>query len=97
VLIFVPNVLLGLFRMAPTEEVWIRVIGMLVLVLGYFSFMAARTGNEPLMRWSVHARSSVIFFFVAFVLLGLAEPTLIVFGVVDLSAAVWTWRALAKG
>jgi len=93
-LLFVPNLLLGLFRMPPTSEVWIRVVGMLVLILGYFSFMSARTGNEAFMRWSVVARSSVIFFFLAFVLLGLAQPTLILFGVVDLAAAIWTWRAL---
>jgi hypothetical protein len=95
-LLFVPNALLGVFGMAPTNEVWIRVIGMLVLILGYFSFMSARTGNEAFMRWSAHARSSVILFFIAFVLLGLAEPTLILFGVVDLAAAIWTFSALRK-
>jgi len=36
----------------------------------------------------------VILFFSAFVFFGLARPVLILFGVVDLLAAIWTWLAL---
>lgn len=95
-LLFVPNLLLGLFGIPETHEVWIRLIGMFVLLLAYFSFMSARTDNKEYMLWSVHARASVILFFTAFVLTGLAVPTLLLFGVVDLAAAAWTWRALAR-
>jgi hypothetical protein len=42
----------------------------------------------------VYGRALVIVFFVAFVVLGLAEPLLIGFGLVDLAAAIWTALAL---
>jgi hypothetical protein len=36
VLVLGPNALLRAFRMAPTGEVWIRVVAMLVLVLAFY-------------------------------------------------------------
>jgi hypothetical protein len=45
-------------------------------------------------QWMVYARSSVILFFDAFVLLGFADPPLILFGVVDLLGDIWTGLAL---
>ena len=94
VLIFVPNLLLRSFGFAETTEIWIRVIGVLVIILGFYYFLAARVELTDLFRWSVPARGSVIFFFAAFVVLGLAPPVLLIFGVVDLAAAIWTALAL---
>jgi hypothetical protein len=36
----------------------------------------------------------VLLFFIAFVVAGLAPPTLILFGVIDLAGAIWTALAL---
>lgn len=47
-----------------------------------------------LFRWPVPARASVMIFFAGFVVLGFAEPMLILFGVVDLLGAAWTGLAL---
>lgn len=44
--------------------------------------------------WSVKARASVILFFIAFVALGFAPWMLLLFGLVDLVAALWTRAAL---
>ena len=41
VLIAVPNVLLGAFGLALTTEVWVRVVGMLVLCLAFYYIQAA--------------------------------------------------------
>jgi hypothetical protein len=46
------------------------------------------------LKLTVYTRSSLIVFFAAFVLLGLASPPLILFGVVDLLGAIWTGLAL---
>ena len=35
-LVFLPNALLGLVDIPPTNEVWIRLAGMLLLILGFF-------------------------------------------------------------
>ena len=94
ILVAFPNVLLSLFRLPETNEVWIRVVGMLVLVLGYFYSIAAQNELTSFLRASVIGRFSVLVFFVAFVLLGFAPPTLVLFGVIDAVAAIWTGLAL---
>jgi hypothetical protein len=93
-LVAIPNVMLGMFGLPTTSEVWIRVVGVLVLCLAFYYIQAARHGLVPMLRWTVYARSSVILFFGAFVLLGFAAAPLVMFGAVDLAAALWTYWAL---
>ena len=90
----IPNTPLALFGIPTTSEPWIRVVGMLLLILAYYYIQAARSEMLRLFRWAVHARALVIVCFAVFVVLDLAEPMLIVFGVVDLLAAAWTYLAL---
>ena len=96
VLLLAPNPLLGVFGIAPTHEVWIHVIGMLVLFLGVYYWVAARGGQREFMRWTIALRASVIVFFAGFVAVGWAPPALLLFGLVDLAGAAWTWSALAR-
>jgi hypothetical protein len=42
-LVLVPNMVLSLLRMPPTSEVWIRVLGVVVINIGVFFWVAART------------------------------------------------------
>jgi len=95
-LLLSPNTLLGLFGFAPTGEVWIRVVGMLVGILGVYYLQAARASLAAFYRWTVPVRLSVPVFFGAFVLLELAPPALLLFGAVDAAAALWTWAALRR-
>ena len=44
VLVVMPNHLLSLFQLPETNEVWIRVVGMLILILGLYYSTAARYG-----------------------------------------------------
>ena len=94
VLVVVPNLLLRAFGIAETDEVWIRVVGMLVLILGYYYSQAARMGLSQFFRLTVVARTAVLLFFIAIVLAGIAQPILILFGVIDFAAAMWTAAAL---
>jgi hypothetical protein len=95
-LVGAPNVLLSVFAIPETHEVWIRVVGMLVLIIGYLDFAASRNGVLLYLRWSVPARLSVPLFLGAFVLLGFAPPILILFGVIDAAAAIWTAVSLRR-
>ena len=90
VLLVIPNVLLSLFGFQETSEVWIRVVGMLIFILAFYYTTAARKELTNFFRITVYGRGSVIVFFIIFVVLKLAEPMLILFGVVDLLGAVWT-------
>ena len=95
-LVAVPNLLLGLFLMPATGEVWIRVVGLLVFNIGVYYLYAARCEATAFFRASVFTRPLVLVGFAAFVLAGLAKPMLIGFGLVDFLGGLWTWRALKR-
>ncbi len=94
VLVLVPNVLLSLFYFPETSEVWIRIVGMLVLILGFYYFQAAKNDLRSFSQATVYGRAAVLIFFIAFVLLDFAQPMLILFGAVDALAALWTQLSL---
>ena len=94
ILLFVPNLILKVFGVPPTNEVWIRVNGMFVLCLSFYYVQAARNQLTAFIRWTVWARVAVIFYFAAFVLLVSAPKALLLFGLIDLLSAIWTWLAL---
>ncbi len=95
-LVVAPNVLLAIFGIQPPSEVWIRIVGMLLLFLGVYDVLAARINLEPFIAWSVPMRFSVIIFFLAFVLFGFAPTVLLLFGAIDFAFAYWTRRALRR-
>jgi hypothetical protein len=96
VLVIVPNVLLAPFGFPDTDEVWVRVVGMLVVILGYYYRTAAISESTAIIRATVVGRSLVLVFFIIFVALRFAPPALILFGVIDAAAAAWTAVAVTK-
>ncbi|HEX8734034.1 MAG TPA: hypothetical protein VF721_01840 [Pyrinomonadaceae bacterium] len=95
-LLLAPNLLLRLFGIAPTGEVWIRINGMFVLCLSFYYIQSARNELTNFIRWTIPARVAVIFYFAAFIVLVSAPKALLLFGLIDLLSAVWTWLALKK-
>ncbi len=94
VLLVTPNTLLALFGVPATNEVWIRILGMVVVILAFYDIQAARAEWSAYFQWSVYTRAPVIVIFTLFVLLGFVSPVLILFGVADLAGAIWTQLAL---
>src|ERR1043165_8063102 len=95
-LLISPNVLLRIFGAPPTNEIWIRVNGMFVICFAYYYIQAARHGITAFIRWTAWGRAAVVAYFVAFVLLGWGPNPLLLFGVIDLLSAIWTFIALQK-
>ncbi len=93
-LIFAPNLLLAPFGIPATNEVWIRVVGVLAFNIGVYYWFAAAGEAVAVFRASVYTRVFVFVAFVAFAALGLASPMLVLFGVADLAGALWTHLAL---
>lgn len=93
-LVAAPELFLSTFGFPATNEVWLRVVGMLALLLAFYYIQSARLGLVEFFRLTVYTRASVIIFFGAFVALGYAQPTLILLGVADLLGAIWTAREL---
>ena len=94
VLVAIPNTLLGLLRLPPTTEPWIRVLGIVIGVLGAYYVVAARQELKGFFRATVWGRGIVLLAFVSLVLLHLAPPILVAFALVDTSGALWTRMAL---
>jgi hypothetical protein len=95
-LMAIPNLVLAPFGFAPTYEVWLRLAGSLVVIIGFFFLVAARHGTESFFTATLFARPFLFLSLCAYVLFGLAPPQLILFGVVDLIGAFWTFLALRR-
>jgi hypothetical protein len=67
--LFMPNTVLGSFELAATTEPWILVVVMLLLRLSYYYILAARHEDKVFFRFTVHARASVLVFFIVSALL----------------------------
>ena len=93
-LVFIPNTVLGMLRLPPTNDVWIRVLGVVTLALAFYYIQAARTNLRSFIEWTVPVRVAVFLFFTGFVLVGWVGPIMIVIGSVDLLGALWTGWAL---
>lgn len=92
-LIVIPNVLLDVLRIPPTDQPWIRILGLVVAALAYFHVVAARNELTAFFRASVVVR----------VLVGVADIVIVAlwgywlalaFGLVDIASALWTRSAL---
>jgi len=95
-LVFFPNPLLRLVKIAGTNEVWIHLAGMLLLFMGFFYVMAGRADLVPFFRWTLVTRCVAAFFVIGFVLVGWISPVIILFWLGDLAGALWTFIALRQ-
>lgn len=93
-LVVAPNAILELGGLPPTDEIWIRLLGMLVFVLGAYYFMAARGGVKPFFRWTVYGRSAGCIAYLALVMIGIAPAVFILLALVDALGALWTFLSL---
>lgn len=89
----VPNVLLGVLGIPATDEPWIRLLGIVLLLLAYYYFVAARADLTALHRATVPGRVAVGVGDIILVVLWGYWPAL-VFGLVDLAGAAWTAKAM---
>ena len=96
VIVVAPDAFLALLRLPPATDLWLRVLGVLVVVIGLLDVTSARAEQAAFFRATVWIRFLVLISFSGLVLLQLAPPVLIVFGVIDAAGAVWTKRSLAR-
>ena len=93
-LLFAPNAFLALLWVAEAKEVWIRVLGTVVMIVGYYYWACGNSDVRPFFTASVYGR---FFFFLcsgALVAFANAPTILLLFGVTDLFGAAWTLAAL---
>ncbi len=95
-LIFVPNMLLDMFGFEPTSEIWIKVLGIVILPLSLVYHAVSQQGNRDSVMATVGSRMFVGIGFTLLVVFGQAKPALILFAGIDIATAVWTWFELKK-
>jgi hypothetical protein len=95
-LIFVPNMLLNVFEFGETYEIWIKVLGIVILPLGFVYTAIGRSGNADVIRSTIWSRLFVGAGFTLLAISGQAPLSLILFGAIDVATAVWTWFELKK-
>lgn len=94
--ITIPNQVMTLFGLEPVTDIWIRIVGLLLVILGFYYFMAIKEKAYNFYKWTVYGRFPIFFVFLGFVLLDLAPPILILFGAFDTGCAIWTGIMLKK-
>ena len=93
-MVVAPNFVLAIFRIPPTSEVWIHVVGVTVFMIGVYAWVAAKHEFRPFLEASVYIRFIVFVAFTTFAVTGLGSPMIVLFGVADLLGGIWTYFAL---
>jgi hypothetical protein len=93
-LMVAPNVVLLPFGIPPTNDPYIRVLGVVVFGVAFYYWRAALSEHVEFYRWTLYARPFVFLSFCVLALLRLGPPQLALFGLVDLGGAIWTFVGL---
>jgi hypothetical protein len=95
-LIFTPNMLLRMFGFEPTTEIWIMVMGVIIVSLSPMYYQLSKSSDSTLVRTTVFMRFFVATSLVLFALLGKAALTIVLFAGIDFATAIYTWFELKK-
>ena len=91
-----PSLLLSLLGLPPTEEPWIRVLGLVAGEVGFYFLFAARKDISSFFPATVFARGVAALVFLALVALKLGPLQLLLFAAVDAITAIWTHLAIKR-
>lgn len=89
-LLLAPNVMLALFGRPPTSEPWLRVVGLVALVLGTYYAAAARAGVAAFFGWTVKGRLFGAAVMAVLVAKGIAPAFVLLMAAADAAGAAWT-------
>jgi hypothetical protein len=94
-LMFLPGMMLRVAWVTVSNDVILRIQGMVLIFLAIYYFVAGRHPEfRPLYRVTVYTRASALPVTAVMVLLLRANPLIILFTVVDALGALWTALAL---
>ena len=88
--IFIPNTILTLFKLEKTNEPWIRVLGLVVAILGFYYLVAAQNDLSIFFWATVVGRFSLFTGLLIMVLVKKVKPQVLILGAVDAAGAIWT-------
>jgi hypothetical protein len=97
VILAVPRLLMSALHLPAAADGWVRLVGLLALVIGAYDTVGGRAGLLPYIRASVWVRFGFAGGTIALVTAGQMPPVLLAFGAADAAGAVWTMLALRGG
>jgi hypothetical protein len=95
-LLVAPNLLLTLLGFAPALDVWPRVAGIALMVLGLYYLAAARGEWAPFFRVTVAGRTFQLLAFIGLVGAGLVSPRILGTAGLEFVSGLWTLFALRQ-
>jgi hypothetical protein len=93
-LTFIPGFFTKTVQLPEAHEPYIRVVGILAFILGFYYYQSARNDLTPFLKATIGGRLIYFVGAIGLVLTQIAPPAFVVFGLIDLLGAVWTWRIL---
>lgn len=95
-LLFIPNFLLVTFGLEPTSEIWIRILGMLVLALSFYYYAIYKNGGKEVVRATVQGRLFFCTGLSILVIMGMVKPVLMIFAIIETGLSLWTLSEMRK-
>jgi hypothetical protein len=95
-LLLVPNFVLSLFGVSPTNDGWIRIVGALALTLVVEYYTMIQQQNTAFFMGTVWGRYLFCGILVLLVALGYVEKPVYLFAVLEAGLAGWTHFSLKK-
>ena len=97
VFLLIPHFVLSLFYLSAGDDVWIRFVGMLASIIGFYYVQVSRAEMDRFIPWTVGGRYYAAVLMALTVGLGMIGPGMLLFAAVDAAAATWTLLALKVG
>lgn len=89
-MVIFPNVALAAMGFEPTVEIWIRMVGLLSLVLGFYYVQMGRYQFSPFYLWKVVGHAGGILIMILFYFQDLISSNILMICLTDALAALWT-------
>lgn len=95
-LFFFPNQIIGIVSIAPTEEVWIHLVGALTFILGVFFMYMAKQNSREFAYISMYGRGTFILGIIVLIIFYGAPLALLLFALIDALGLIWTHWAYSR-
>jgi len=94
-LMIFPGLLLDLLNLGHGEHLWMaRMIGVLAFIIGVFDILFAKFEFHQVYKTTVLLRYFAALFMIGLWLTGEVEVTILLFALIDIIGATWTWSCI---
>lgn len=88
--LFIPNIVLPILKFPKTNEQWVRLMGMVVAILGFYYIVAAQNDLTAFFWATIVGRFAGFICMSTLVITKKGQPMLLMFGLIDAAGGLWT-------